>query len=309
VGENTSFEIRLKMGNAHFSQNELLDNPSTEYILEREGVLLEQEDIRKKQAAKGQSQTILIVEDNPEISAYLKIRLEEDYRVVEAENGASALIIALDVIPDLITCDLKLGTGNGLELIKNLKSDPKTSSIPIIVISAKTSEEDRLEVVKTGVDDYITKPFNFTYVKEKIKAILANRKQVKDRYLHELPVNEINSDSFINDNKFKTALTLFIEENISNPNFGVAEICKGVGQSKGQLYRKVKSSFGYSVNEYIVKIRLKKSKYLLANLDLSIAEVAFQTGFKTAAYFSTVFKQAHDITPSEYRDKILYSKK
>jgi signal transduction histidine kinase/CheY-like chemotaxis protein/AraC-like DNA-binding protein len=309
VGENTSFEIRLKMGNAHFSQNELRDNPSTEYILERECVLSEQEDIRKKQTAKGQSQTILIVEDNPEISAYLKIRLEEDYRVVEAENGASALIIALDVIPDLITCDLKLGTGNGLELIKNLKSDPKTSSIPIIVISAKTSEEDRLEVVKTGVDDYITKPFNFTYVKEKIKAILANRKQVKDHYLHELPVNEINSDSFINDNKFKTALTLFIEENISNPNFGVAEICKGVGQSKGQLYRKVKSSFGYSVNEYIVKIRLKKSKYLLANLDLSIAEVAFQTGFKTAAYFSTVFKQAHDITPSEYRDKILYSKK
>jgi CheY-like chemotaxis protein/AraC-like DNA-binding protein len=258
---------------------------------------------------RNSSQTILVVEDNAEIREYLKKRLEVDFKVLEAEDGDSAFSIAIDVIPDLITCDLMLGKGDGLDLIKKLKADPRTSSIPIIVISAKTSEDDRLEGVKSGVEDYITKPFNITLVKERIKSILANRKQIKEHYLHELPTSEMNVGTEGNDKKFKNTFTLLIEENISNPHFGVSDICKGMGQSKGQLYRKVKSALGYSVNDYIVKIRLKKAKYLLVNEELSIADVAFRTGFKTAAYFSTVFKHAHDVTPTEYRDKILRIKK
>lgn len=308
-GEKTYFEIRLKMGNAHFEKGELFDNSSLQYILEREGIVADYEDLMVEPTDRSLSQTILVVEDNAEIREYLKKRLEMDYQVLEAEDGPSALTIALDVIPDLITSDLMLDNGDGMELIKKLKADPRTSSIPIIVISAKASEDDRLAGVKSGVEDYITKPFNITFVKERIKSILANRKQIKEHYLHELPTNEMNVGTIGNDKKFKNAFTFLIEENISNPHFGVADICKGMGQSRGQLYRKVKSSLGYSVNDYIVKIRLKKAKYLLTNDRLSIADVAFQTGFKTAAYFSTVFKHAHDITPSEYRDKMIHAKK
>ncbi|HSJ69704.1 MAG TPA: AraC family transcriptional regulator, partial [Anditalea sp.] len=159
-----------------------------------------------------------------------------------------------------------------------------------------------------GVEDYITKPFNITFVKERIKSILANRKQIKEHYLHELPTNEMKIDAVVSDKKFVNAFTYLIEENISNSQFGVAEICKEMGQSRGQLYRKVKSSLGYSVNDYIVKIRLKKAKYLLANDKFSIADVAFQTGFKTAAYFSTVFKNAYDLSPREFRDQMLHNK-
>jgi signal transduction histidine kinase/CheY-like chemotaxis protein/AraC-like DNA-binding protein len=308
-GENTTFEIRMKMGNAHFTKRELFDNSSLQYILERGGIITEYEDLMIEKTDRNSSQTILVVEDNAEIREYLKKRLEVDFKVLEAEDGDSAFSIAIDVIPDLITCDLMLGKGDGLDLIKKLKADPRTSSIPIIVISAKTSEDDRLEGVKSGVEDYITKPFNITLVKERIKSILANRKQIKEHYLHELPTSEMNVGTEGNDKKFKNTFTLLIEENISNPHFGVSDICKGMGQSKGQLYRKVKSALGYSVNDYIVKIRLKKAKYLLVNEELSIADVAFRTGFKTAAYFSTVFRHAHDVTPTEYRDKILRIKK
>ena len=307
-GEKTQFEVRLKMGNAHFSTEELMENAARDYILDREDFVSDFDDLLEKHADKILSQTILIVEDNPEIRNYLRKTLEKEYQVVEAEDGASALTIAKDVIPDLITCDLMLRDGNGMDLIQKLKADHKTNAIPIVVISAKSSEDDRLKGVRSGVEDYITKPFNITFVKERIKSILANRKQIKEHYLHELPTHEIKIGAAVSDKKFVNAFTSLIEENISNSQFGIAEICKEMGQSRGQLYRKVRSALGYSVNDYIVKIRLKKAKYLLASDKLSIADVAFQTGFKTAAYFSTVFKNAYDLSPREFREQMFLDK-
>jgi signal transduction histidine kinase/DNA-binding response OmpR family regulator len=305
-GEKTQFEIKMKMGNSHFQKEELVEDNSLQYILAREVFVADHEDLLENHPEGILSQTILVVEDNPEIRNYLKKNLEKDYHVVEAEDGASALTIALDVIPDLITCDLMLGKANGMELIQKFKADPRTNAIPIIVISAKTSEEDKLEGVKSGVEDYITKPFNITFVKERIRSILTSRKQIKEHYLHELPIHDFQN--LVNDKKFNNAFTALIEENISNPDFGVAEICKKMGMSRGQIYRKVKATLGYSVNDYIVKIRLKKAVYFLANEKLSIADVAFQTGFKTAAYFSTVFKNAYHLSPREFREQLIQEK-
>ncbi|ERM84564.1 hypothetical protein P872_24405 [Rhodonellum psychrophilum GCM71 = DSM 17998] len=307
MGEKTVFLLRFKMGKSHFEPEELFSDLIQDQILDFESFLPEQDDsFPIENEPPDLKNTVLIIEDDLEIRNYLKNKLQTSYRILEAEDTSSAFLIALDEIPDLITCDLMLKNGNGLELIKKLKATPQTSSIPIIVISAKSSEEDMLKGIKTGIDDYITKPFSISFVMERIKTILSNRNQLKEHFLHELPreTNPLNSDK-----KFNKAFTSLVEENLSNPHFGVNEICKEIGLSRGQLYRKTKTVLGYSVNDYITKVRLKKAKYLLINDSGSIADISFKVGFSTAAYFSTVFKNAFGITPSEYRENQTQGKK
>lgn len=302
--ENTVFEIRMKMGKAHFKPEELYEQFQIDQIILHETFLPEEDEIVLPKVKLAHAKSILIVEDEPEIRNYLKYRLENEYQIFEAESPDAAFLIAMDKVPDLITCDLMLKNEDGLKLVETLKANPATAHIPIIVISAKNTPDELLKGIKTGVDDYITKPFNIAFVRERIRTILANRDQVREHYLHELPVPEHMGSSDAADRKFTNAFTSLIEENISDPQFGISEIGRELGLSRGQLYRKVKSALGYSVNDYIVKIRLKKAKYLLANEQMSIAEIAHQTGFRTSAYFSTVFKNALDCTPSEYRETL-----
>ncbi len=310
-GDKTVFEIRLKIGKQHFDPEEISAEKVLDHIMDHEPFLSEDEEIGMDPLEKPQNpQTILIIEDDFGIRKYLKSRLQVSYRVLEAEDYQSALFIAKDEMPDLITCDLMLKDGDGLNLILKLKSEPETSQIPIIVISAKTNPEDQIKGLKAGVDDYITKPFNISYVLERIKTILTNRNQLKEHYLHELPVHEVSGMNAISsDKKFINSFTTLIEENIGNSRFGVHEICREIGLSRGQLYRKTKSSLGYSVNDYITKVRLKKAKYLLINDHGSIADISFQTGFSTSAYFSTVFKNSFGVTPTAFRETYIKEKK
>lgn len=303
-GENTIFEVRMKMGKAHFKPEELYEQYQVDQFMLHETFLPEEDEISPPKVNLVHAKSILIVEDDPEIRNYLKNRLENEYQIFEAESLGAAFLIAMDKVPDLITCDLMLKNQDGLKLVETLKASPATSHIPIIVISAKNTPDELLKGIKTGVDDYITKPFNIAFVRERIRTILANRDQVREHYLHELPIPEHMGSSEAADRKFTNAFTSLIEENISDPQFGISKIGRELGLSRGQLYRKVKSTLGYSVNDYVVKIRLKKAKYLLANEQMSIAEIAFQTGFRTSSYFSTVFKSALDCTPSEYRENL-----
>jgi signal transduction histidine kinase/AraC-like DNA-binding protein len=307
-GENTTFEIRLKLGNVHFDSHELMtDLSENAYLhLDHESFFRDETNVhavRKDLAEIGPR--ILVVEDDLEIRSYLKAKLEELYEVLETDNPDTALAMVHDCVPDLITCDLMLKDKNGLDLVRKLKSDPKTSYIPIIAISAMASQEDRLAGIKMGVDDYFTKPFSISLVLERIRVLLEERKKLKEHYLHELPVMEPTARDTHEqtEKKFALAFKALVEENVSNPDFGVQEICSELGLSKGQLYRKTKSALGYSVNDYISKVRLKKARYLLLNDKSAIADIAFQVGFRTGAYFSTAFKMAYGITPSEYRDR------
>lgn len=309
-GEKTVFEIRLKMGNRHFEDVQLLTNSMDNQVLDHDIFFPDQDGLTPIDAEKDVSpqHCILLIEDDREIRNYLKSKLEPYYKVIEAEDPEIAFSIASDELPDLITCDLMFENGNGLDLIKKIKADPLTEAIPIIVISAKTTPEDQLLGIKTGVDDYITKPFSISFVLERIKTLLANRSQLKKHFLHELPIDANSSTATSVDKKFVTVFTLMIEENLHNPHFGVNEICREIGLSRGQLYRKTKSVLGYSVNDYINKVRLKKSKHLLAQKNESISDISHKVGFSTSAYFSTVFKNAFGITPSDYREGNLKDK-
>ena len=303
-GEKTIFEIRLKMGNRHFEEGQLLLDSMDSQVLDHDIFFPDQDFFPSKEREPDASpqQSILVIEDDKEIREYLKSKLNPYYRVIEAVDPEVAFSIATDELPDLITCDLMFQNGNGLNLIKKLKADPLTEAIPIIVITAKTTPDDKLLGIKTGVDDYITKPFSISFVLERIKTLLANRSQLKKHFLHELPIDSRSSNPETMDKKFVNSFTLLIEENLQDSQFGVNEICREIGLSRGQLYRKTKSVMGYSVNDYINKVRLKKAKHLLLQETESIADISHQVGFSTSAYFSTVFKNAFGITPSDFRE-------
>ncbi|MFD2033518.1 substrate-binding domain-containing protein [Belliella marina] len=308
LGESTVFEIRMKMGNAHFGKDEFLATDYRGLILDHESYVSEFLEKNSSKETPQSEKTILVIEDDADIREYLRKGLSGRYQILEAQDVETAFSKATDMVPDLITCDLMIKNENGLDLISRLKKDPRTASIPVIVISAKSSQEDLLEGIKSGVEDYMTKPFSMTVLLERINAILLNRSKIEQHFLHALPVSEnkaVDGKPEKSDKKFINSFNSVIEKHLSNPDFGVNDICMELGLSRGQLYRKVKSALGYSVNDYINKVRLKKAKFLLGNKEHSIAEIAFQTGFKTAAYFSTVFKNTYDLTPSEFREKLL----
>lgn len=191
-----------------------------------------------------------------------------------------------------------------MDIVNMLKNDVRTSHIPIILLTAKGGVEEQIKGMKYMADAFIVKPFNLHFLKETIKCLLKNREMIRDHYTSELPVETRPNSPKKIDRKFVNEFVAIVESNIANENFGVDDICKGIGISRVQLYRKIKALLGYNVNDYILSVRLQKAKYLLLNKDFSIAEIACKVGFSSQAYFSTVFKSKFSITPSEYKDQV-----
>lgn len=246
--------------------------------------------------------SILIIEDNDDLNSFLSNRLEGSYEVLTAKDGNEGMNKAFDVVPDLIISDIIMPGMSGLKLAEILKNDLRTSHIPIILLTAKTSIEDQIEGMKSFADLFISKPFNLKYLEESIVSLLRNRAVLREHFISELPSESRSNSSNKLDRKFISEFTSLIESNLANEDLSVDDIYKGLGISKIQLYRKTKALLGFSVNDYILSVRLQKAKYLLINEDLTISEVAYKVGFSTQAYFSTVFKSKFSVTPSEFKE-------
>lgn len=246
--------------------------------------------------------SILIIEDNDDLNFFLSNRLEGSYEVLTAKDGNEGMNKAFDVVPDLIISDIIMPGMSGLKLAEILKNDLRTSHIPIILLTAKTSIEDQIEGMKSFADLFISKPFNLKYLEESIVSLLRNRAVLREHFISELPSESRSNSSNKLDRKFISEFTSLIESNLANEDLSVDDIYKGLGISKIQLYRKTKALLGFSVNDYILSVRLQKAKYLLMNEDLTISEVAYKVGFSSQAYFSTVFKSKFSVTPSEFKE-------
>ena len=307
--KGATFTISLPIGTAHMNENERLAerpplvNSSYEdvktYITEIEPILPEKEIT----GGAHPEYSILLVEDNEDLRTFLKRRLGSQYELHEAKNALTGIELAYNIIPDLIISDIILPGHDGLHVIETLKQDIRTSHIPIILLTAKGSMEDQIKGIKLKADAFIVKPFNLEYLEETIKNLLNNRSVLREHYTSELPTESRSNSSTKIDRKFINEFIAIVENNLSNENFSVEDIYKEIGISRVQLYRKVKALIGYNVNDYILTVRLQKAKFLLADMQLSISEVAFKVGFSTQAYFSTVFKSKFGCTPSEYREK------
>lgn len=315
-GKGSVFTISIPLGKKHFSVDEVKEQEAPAYLHENENnflfpdlfpaVSIENEDQQKEVHVK--ESTILVIEDNPELRQFLKIQLAGNYEIIEADNGITGLQFAFDNLPDLILCDIMLPGKDGITLTNQLKADIRTAHIPVILLTAKASAEQQTEGMKSKADAYITKPFNFSYLDNTIASLLANRHKLKEYFSSGIPTEIRGSGHSQTERKFISTFKAIVENNIGNDKFAIEDICKQMTISKVQLYRKVKSLLNSNINEYVLTARLQKAKYYLRHEELSIAEVAYKTGFSSPAYFSTVFKTKLGVSPTIFKEKPLEKK-
>jgi signal transduction histidine kinase/DNA-binding response OmpR family regulator len=308
-GKGTRFSIILPLGNAHFEEYQLVhENPGwtrkTEYdILVEGGANAEASEPASVETTtlSQKVHTILLIDDNAEFRNFIKARLQKYYNIVDAQDGVTGLHLAYEVVPDLIICDVMLPGKDGFEISRTLKSDLRTSHIPIVILTAKGSMEQRITGVQTGADEYITKPFVIEYLQEKLKSLLRNKELLREHYSQDLNIDRAPSGLGNLDKKFMNDFMALVERNIGNAEFNVNDIGRELGMSRVQVYRKVKALLGFSVNDYIINVRLKKAKHLLAHSDKSISEIAGEVGFSSATYFSSAFKNKFQYSPKEFK--------
>ena len=248
---------------------------------------------------------ILIIEDNADMRLFIKNELRDTYRFSEAHNGTIGIEKAIKEIPDIIICDIMMPGIDGYEVCRLLKQDERTSHIPIIILTAKSSEQHTIEGLESGADDYIAKPFSSTILHARIKNLINSRMLLWKKFIKEpfAPIKDI-SPSKVDERLFKKAYDL-VEINLNNPDFDVLDFSHGLGMSRTQLYRKIHAISGQSVKEFIRVIRLKKAAELLLLREKNISEIAFVVGFNSLSYFTTSFTEYFGMNPTKYIDKFI----
>ncbi|MEO6719030.1 MAG: substrate-binding domain-containing protein, partial [Ferruginibacter sp.] len=309
-GKGTSFEIQLLMGTDHLEKDEMIEERSTEDVMYFDqkiyatGIDKVTEFAATKSEVTGAGErSILIIEDNPDLRNFLAEILGDEYSIIVAADGVEGLKQAFDNIPDVIISDVVMPGKDGFAITSILKNDIKTSHIPIILLTAKSEISQQIQGMKSMADAYVTKPFNVTFLREIIGSVMKNREILREHYISEINLDPPSNNPNKLDRKFINEFTSIIETNLVNEKFNVDDICKQMAISRVQLYRKVKALLNCNVNDYLLNVRLKKSKYLLDQGELSVSEIAYKVGFSSPAYFSTVFKSKVGITPTEFKNK------
>jgi signal transduction histidine kinase/DNA-binding response OmpR family regulator len=251
---------------------------------------------------------LLIVEDNEEVAAYLASCLEDQYQLLYARNGQEGIDLALEHIPDFIISDVMMPKKSGFEVCHTLKSDERTSHIPIVLLTAKADESSRHDGLQQGADAYLTKPFNSKELQIRIEQMIALRKRLQIKYQHraqnltDLPEDVANENN-PQEEAFLQKLRLEVEQLLNHPNLDVSLLCRSMGMSRTQLHRKLSAVAAMSTTQFIRNVRYQKAKQLLRKTDLSIAEIAYDVGFSDPAYFTRMFKKELGLTPTEFREK------
>jgi DNA-binding response OmpR family regulator len=253
--------------------------------------------------------TILLIEDNDDLRFYLKDNLKNSFHIIEAVNGKDGWQKALSMHPKLIVSDISMPEMNGIELCKKIKADTRTAQIPVILLTALTTDEDQLAGLDSGANDYILKPFNFEILLSKIHNSLQMQQTFKTTYQKQIEVKAQDIHVVSENEKFLKNAFECIELNITNVNFSVEELSRQLNLSRVSLYKKLLILTGKTPVDCIRTIRLKRAVQLLEKSQLSIANVAYEVGFNNPNYFSKVFKEEYNLLPSEYISEYLKSKK
>lgn len=251
-------------------------------------------------SSKGSLPLILIVEDDADIRQFIKSIFRDDYRILETKNGQEGIQIAFKTIPDIIISDIMMPVKNGIELCNTLKEDEKTSHIPIILLTAKSGDENEIVGLNTGADDYITKPFSAKKLIVRVQKLIELRKKLRSRYKQDVDLTPKDIAITSTDEKFLIRVQAILKGNLTDPAFNAESFSKLIGMSRMQLHRKLIAITNLSTTAFIRSQRLKIAVQLLKNSDATIAEVAYTSGFNTASYFIKCFKEVYGKTPSEY---------
>ena len=249
--------------------------------------------------------TLLVVDDNKDLTDYLATALKDRFKTIwVAADGEEALRLCRKKRPHIVVSDIQMPRMNGYELCKQIKEDLEISHIPVILLTARNDEESQLYGYKNGADAYVTKPFEVSMLYAIICSQLHNRERMRTRYTDIGPLPPPEEGTFSSaDEEFLNRLNQIITEHLDNEQLGIPFICDKIGISRASLYNKLKALTDMGANDYITKIRMERAIWLILHTELSVNDIADKTGFSTARYFSTVFKQHTGCSPTQYREK------
>lgn len=308
-GKGTEFTVYLPVEKRFFNEHEIdptvktdshvtLDIYDLEYSLPAESGKNGDESQRKEHT-EGKP-LILIVEDNQELREHLADHFQNEYCVAEAQDGEMALEFVNENTPDIIISDIRMPVMDGIELCKKLKTEEKTSHIPVILLTAKADEKDRYQGLCTGADAYITKPFEVKILDATVRNQIEIRMQLKDKYSRSIKVEPTEISITSVDEKFLKKAIAIVEENIANPDYSVDAFSKDIGMSRSHLHRKFVGLTGHSPSGFIRTLRMKRAALLLTKGQLTVSEILYEVGIKSRSYFTKSFKDQFGISPTEF---------
>lgn len=253
---------------------------------------------------------ILVVEDNSDLRRFLVNLLSPSYIVITAENGKQGLDKAVAEQPDFILSDVTMPVMDGLTMVSLIKRNPEICHIPIIILSARASVDDKACGIEQGIDDYITKPFSARYLKQRMAEVIANHrveqlasaKEIQQPTKGEYKLSSVKIVDY--DKEMMSRLMAYLEENIREPNLRVDDMASAVNLSRTVFFTKLKSIVGMSPNDFVRSLRLKRAQEMMENSKLSISEISASVGFNDQRYFSRVFKKETGYTPTEFRNRV-----
>ncbi len=301
----TTFKVLIPVSRECYKPGEIMEEAGGDYSREYINSMIETydyyiDDHHDRPLVGEDIFRILVVEDNLDMQKYLYNELSESYHVLLAQDGEEGLEISRLNLPDLVLSDVMMPGMDGLEFCQQLKNDELTSHIPVILLTAKTGKENEITGFELGADDYITKPFDAEVLKLKIRNILESRKQMAQKFFS--ASNYIPENIRINqiDQGFLEKFVKLVEDNIDDTELSGDRIACELGMSKGNLYKKLKTLTGMTVNIFVRSIRLKVAARLLKQGHYNISEVAYAVGFNNPKYFSTCFSEMFSMAPKEY---------
>ena len=310
-GPGCEFTVTIPLGNEHLTPEEMVTNEveeeeTTESIIEEEMQQEEEEVATSTDLPKvGRRQKIVVVEDDSEIRSYLTEALSEDYDITDCSNGKEGLAAVLKTMPDLVISDIMMPEMDGTTLCSKIKTNNATNHIPVILLTAKSREEDQLEGLETGADAYIVKPFNMDILRRTIVNLIHSHHTLQLKFGRNDQLEELVEDIKMKspDEKLLERVMTAINHNLNNADLSVDRIADEVGISRVHLHRKMKELTGQTPHDFIRNIRMKKAASLLSAGDMNVSEVMYACGFSNAASFSTVFKKMYGMSPREYMNE------
>jgi len=300
----TCFTVSLKTGKNHFNPADFVKDyvyydDATNYELPvAKTVSTTETDTITTPIIKKYS--VLLVEDNEDVRAFIKNALNAIYNIYESENGAKGLETALEIIPDLIISDVMMPVMDGLELCRKLKTDERTSHIPVVLLTARSAYVHQVNGFENGADAYIMKPFNLKILELNIQNLLNAREAVKQKFAQVITLEPKNMVINTTEQNFLNKIIQVIEDRIADPDFDVPTLASEIGMSQPVLYKKIRALTDLSVNDFIKSLRIKRAAQLLKQGSGNITEIAYAVGFSDRKYFSSEFKKHFGKTPSEF---------
>ena len=298
-GKGSCFKVSIPLGIEHLNKSEFTIKKEEIYD-ERQSLSLAQTDDPGTDPGSGESISLLIVEDHADLRSYLAEQLQSKYKVLQARHGGEGLLLAIKHIPDLILTDVMMPGMNGMDLCHHIKTNEKTSHIPVVMLTAKADFESKIRGLQTGADDYILKPFRIQEIKTRVENLIRQRSLLRERFSPGMEnfAGEIVLNSY--DVKFLRRITEVVENHLSDMEFNVYSLQNKSGFSQAQLYRKLHALTGLSPSRFIRLLRLKRAVSLLEQNKGSVTRVALEVGFGNLSYFTKCFKEQFGLSPSQF---------